>query len=151
MPFIGFETRFSSFALYTNVGFNITDFSFIQTLRYDEAGDLLLEEGDVYETKGKSIALILGGKYMFKIGRKVNLLLKLEFLYLKINSFKGDKKNSSGTTAGTLYSYEINPYYIDWVPFWDLHESEPDDPKIRDVNLLALNLSCLRINIGFTF
>lgn len=151
MPFIGVGTRFFSLGLYANIGFNITDFSFSQSLRYKEGGVLLLEEDDTYDSREKSIAFILGGKYMIRLGQKVKLLLKLEYLYLNLNSFKGEKKNSSGIEEGTIYTYEINPYGIDWLPFWDLHESEPDDPAIRNVTKLGLDLSCLRLMIGFSF
>lgn len=151
LPYLGIETRFSSFGFYANVGFNITDFSFIQTLRYEEGGSLLLDEEETYDTRGKSAAFIVGGKYMLKLGRRVKLLLKFEYLYLKINSFNGDKNNSSGIVEGTIYTYDMNPYGIDWFPFWDLHQSEPDDPSIRNVNTLGLDLSCLRIMIGFSF
>jgi len=151
LPYVGIETRFSSFGIYANVGFNITDFSFTQALRYEENGSLLLDEEEIYDTKGKSAALILGGKYMLKLGRKVKLLLKLEYLYLKINSFNGEKNTAAGIVEGTIYTYDTNPYDIDWFPFWDLHQSEPDDPSIRNVNTLGLDLSCLRIMIGFSF
>lgn len=151
LPYVGIETRFSSFGIYANVGFNITDFSFTQALRYEENGLLLLDEEETFDTKGKSAAFIVGGKYILKLGRKVKLLLKLEYLYLKINSFNGEKKTGSGIVEGTIYTYDTSPYGIDWFPFWDLHQSEPDDPSIRNVNTLALDLSCLRIMIGFSF
>lgn len=151
LPYIGVETRFSSFGVYANVGFNITDFSFTQALRYEEGGSPLFDEEEIYDTKGKSVALLLGGKYKLKLGRKVKLLLKLEYLYLKINSFSGEKNTGSGIVEGTIYTYDTNPYGIAWFPFWELYQSEPDDPSIRNVNTLGLDLSCLRIMIGFSF
>lgn len=151
MPFVGAEARFFSFGVYANVGYNITDFSFTQSLRYEEGGVVQLEEDEAFDTNRKAIAIILGGKYRIRLGRKVNLLLKLEYLYLNLNSFKGEKKSSSGTAQGTIYTHEINPYDIDWVGYWDLYESKPDDPALRDVNKLGLDLSCLRLMIGFSF
>jgi len=151
LPYVGMEARFSSLGIYANVGFNITDFSFTQALRYEENGSLLLDEDEIYDTRGKAAALIVGGKYMLKLGQKVKLLLKLEYLYLKINSFKGEKKTSTGLVEGTIYTYDANPYGIDWFPYWDLHESEPDSPSIRNVNVMGLDLSCLRLMVGFSF
>jgi hypothetical protein len=153
MPFIGVGYRFSSFGIYTVVGYNITDFSFTQVLKYEEDGDVLLEEGDFYDTGGRSLAVILGGKYMIRCGRKAKLLLKMEYLYLKIGSFTGNKTNGSGTTAGTLYSYEQNPYNMDWIPYWDLYgsESEPEKMGFRNIKRLGLDLSCARLLIGFSF
>lgn len=153
MPFIGIETRFSAFGIYAEVGYNITDFSFTQFLKYKEDDDMLLEEGDFYDTGGRAVAVILGGKYMIRCGRKAKLLLKMEYLYLKIDSFSGDKKNSSGTTTGTLYTYEQDPYSMGWLPYWDLFESESDPGKMgfRNIKRLGLDLSCARLLIGFSF
>lgn len=151
MPYLGVETRFSSFGVYTNVGFNITDFSFTQTMQYEEDGVLLLQEDETYDTRGKTIAFTLGGKYMLKIGRKLKLLLKLEYLYLNINSFKGEKKRNNDTVEGTIYTYELNPYGTGGFEYWDLHETEPDGAGIKNVDTLGIDLSCVRIMIGFSF
>jgi hypothetical protein len=151
MPYLGVEGRFSSFGFYMNIGFNITDFSFTQALRYEEGGVLLLEEDEVYDVRGKAVAFVLGGKYMLKLGRKLKLLLKLEYLFLNINSFKGEKKVNGGTKVGTLYTFDLNPYAVGSFEYWDLYESEPDKPEIRNIGKLGLDLSCLRLMIGFSF
>ncbi|MCI0471464.1 MAG: hypothetical protein L0Y73_07400, partial [Candidatus Aminicenantes bacterium] len=151
MPFIGIESRFSAFGIYAGVGYNITDFSFTQVLKYKEEGDALLEEGDFYDTGGRAVAAILGGKYMLRIGSKAKLLLKMEYLYLKIDSFSGDKTNSSGTTSGTIYTYEQNPYNMGWLPYWDLYAAEPVKMGFRNIKRLGLDLSCARFLIGFSF
>ncbi|MCK4763028.1 MAG: outer membrane beta-barrel protein [Candidatus Aminicenantes bacterium] len=159
MPYVGVESRFSSFGVYANIGFNITDFSFTQDFEYAEGANRVTTQ-DTYDVKGKAAAVTIGGKYMIKLGNKARLFLKIEYLYLKINSFAGEKKSSVETSTGpnlsesvegTIYSYEINPYGSGWFEFWDLYAAEPENRELRNISKMGLDLSCIRVMIGFSF
>jgi len=159
MPYIGLETRFSSFGIYATVGYNFTDFTLNQYFEYT-VGQQKLNVADEYDTRGKTIAFTLGGKYIINMGKKNHLLIKAEFLYLKVGSFTGDKVTngsySSGetfseTSEGTIYIYEIDPYEIEGFNYWELYQTIPDGTNPQGAKELSINLSSLRIMIGFSF
>jgi len=107
------------------------------------------------------MSVIVGGKYMYKIGKKVRLLVKLEYLYSKIRELNGDKlstgSNSSGESFsesildGILYNFEMNPYGTGWIKYWDMYKSLPNESWIRNPVKLNLDLSSIRLVIGFSF
>lgn len=160
MPFIGFETRISSFGFYANLGMNFATFSHTQNFNYSE-NNYSQEREDKFDVKGSGMGVIVGGKYMYKIGNKIKVLIKLEYIYSKIKSLNGDKfstgSNSSGgnfsesVLDGTLYSFEMNPYETGWINYWDMYESLPDESWIRNPVKLNLDLSSIRLMIGFSF
>lgn len=159
MPFIGLGTRFSSFGIYANVGFNITDFTLTQNFQYTE-GNNWIKVNETYNTRGKTVALTLGWKYMIKLAKKLKFLVKLEYLYLKIGSFSGEKDKSGSTSGGesfseslegTIYTYKINPYEAQSFEYWDLHPTPPNDPALQNIKELGIDLSCIRIMVGFSF
>ena len=160
MPFIGFETRISSFGFYANLGMNFANFSHTQNFNYSE-NNYSQEREDKFDVKGSGMGVIVGGKYMYKIGKKIRVLIKLEYFYSKIKSLNGDKfstgSNSSGESFsesvldGTLYSFEMNPYEIAWINYWDMYKSLPNESWIRNPVKLNLDLSSIRLMIGFSF
>jgi len=160
MPFVGFETRISSFGFYANLGINFANFSLTQDFNYSE-NNYMQEREDKFNVKGKGMSMIIGGKYMYKIGKKIRLLIKLEYFYSKIRELNGDKfstgLNCSGESFsesildGTLYSFEMNPYETGWINYWDMYKSLPNESWIRNPVKLNLNLSSIRLMIGFSF
>lgn len=159
MPFVGAGIRISSFTLYSNLGLNFTHFT--HTYLFDYSADSYWHEiNNTYKTNGIGIGIILGCQYKIKIRDKIKFIFKLEYFNLNIGTLKGKKEslssNSSGgsfseITDGTIYAYEMNPYETGWFNFWELHKSSPDDSWIRNVNNMNLNLSSIRIMIGYTF
>jgi len=160
MPFIGFETRISSFGFYANLGMNFANFSHTQNFNYSQ-NDYLQERKDKFDVKGKGMSVIVGGKYMYEMGKKIRVFIKLEYFYSKIIELNGDKfstgSNSSGESFsesildGTLYNFEMNPYEIAWINYWDMYESLPNESWIRNPVKLNLDLSSIRLMIGFSF
>ena len=159
MPFIGIEKRFSSFSLYANAGFGFIRFSHTEDLEYSE-NSLSYELHSTFSTKGSGIGIILGGKYFLTVLKNKKLLIKLEYIYLKTGSLKGEKQivgtNADGgsiseKTDGTLFVHETNPFGLGWFDFWDLFESSPDDTWIRDIKKMSLKISGIRLMIGIAF
>ena len=160
MPFIGFGTRISSFGFYANLGMNFANFSHTQDFSYSE-NNYMQEREDEFNVKGKGMSVIIGGKYMYKIGGKIRVLIKLEYFYSKIKSLNGDKfstgLNSFGESFsesildGTLYSFEMNPYEIAWIDYWDMYKSLPNESWVRNPVKSNLDLSSIRLMIGFSF
>jgi len=81
-------------------------------------------------------------------------------MYLNIGTLKGKQESTatdeSGgsqkeTEEGTLYTYEINPYSQGWINYWDLHANTPQGMKYQNVEKMKLNLSSLRLTLGFRF
>jgi len=159
MPFFGLEKRFSAFALYGLMGFNYTDFTLNQDFEYS-AGDDWLKVSDTYDTRNRTFTAALGSKFMVKMGKKARLLLKAEYLYLKLASFAGEKRsaisNSAGESStqsreGTIYAFDVNPYGLGTIPYWDLYATLPDEPGLQNVRKMGINLSCFRIMLGYSF
>jgi biotin carboxyl carrier protein len=159
MPFVGAETRFGKFGVYANVGLNFLSFSHQKNLEVSETGYWHRQDEDI-SASGSGIGFILGGKYTFVIGKKTNLLLKLEFCYMKIGSLSGNRDtslaNSFGETfsesiQGTIYNFEINPYDLGWFYTWEMLESVPGESWIRNSSELAVNLSSIRLMLGIVF
>jgi len=158
-PSIGIEKRVSSFGFYTNIGLGFTNFSYSSAFNYSE-NYYWHKKNASFKFNECGIGTSFGIKYMIKVLEKTNLFIKLEQLYLKINSLNGEKltagsnslgENFSRSINGTAYTYETNPYNIEWFNFWDIHESTPTASWIRNAKELGLNLSCIRIMIGFSF
>ncbi|MBE0460739.1 MAG: hypothetical protein IBX60_03795 [Candidatus Aminicenantes bacterium] len=159
MPSIGIETLLSSFRFYANAGLTFTNISYDSAFKYSE-NYYWHKKTDSFKFNKCGFGISVGIKYMIKILEKTNLFIKLEHLYLKINSLNGEKlsaglnsmgENFSKSTNGTAYTYETNPYNMEWFNFWDIHESSPTSPWIRNVKELGINFSCVRIMVGFSF
>jgi len=160
MPFVGFEARISPFGFYANLGMNFATFSHTQDFNYSE-NNYSQEREDKFDVKGSGMGVIVGGKYMYKIGKKIRVLIKLEYFYSKIRQLNGDKfstgSNSSGESFsesildGILYSFEMNPYETGWIKYWDMYKSLPNESWIRNPVKLNLDLSSIRLMIGFSF
>lgn len=160
MPFVGFEARVSSFGFYANLGMNFATFSHTQNFNYSE-NNYSQEREDKFDVKGSGMSVVVGGKYMYKIGKKIRVLIKLEYFYSKIKSLNGDKfstgSNSLGESFsesildGTLYSFEMNPYEMGWINYWDMYKSLPNESWIKNPRKLLLDLSSIRLMIGFSF
>ena len=159
MPYVGIETRFSSFGLYANVGLSFSSFSYTEKLDFSE-NSYSHKLDNEFNTDGKGIGIILGGKYMMKIGEKIKLLFKLEYMLLKVSTLKGEKLSNGSSTGGesfsesitgTAYENEINPYDLGWINFWELYETSLDESWVRNFKKLSLNLSSIRFIIGISF
>lgn len=159
MPFVGAGTRFGKFGIYANVGLNFLSFSHQKKLEVSETGYWHRQDEEI-SASGSGIGIILGGKYSFLIGKKTNLLLKLEFCYMKVKSLSGNRDTSisnsfgesfSESIQGTIYNFEINPYDLGWFYTWEMLDSVPSESWIRNVSDMAVNLSSIRLMLGIAF
>ncbi|MCK4836012.1 MAG: hypothetical protein KAT17_05210, partial [Candidatus Aminicenantes bacterium] len=159
MPFFGAETRFGDFGIYANVCFNFMSLSHQKNIELSEPTYWYKKNDDI-SASGSGFGILLGGKYTFELGKKLNLLVKLEFCYLKIGKLTGTRdtaiSNSAGesffeSVDGTIYSFEMNPYDMGWFNSWELYDSIPTDSWIRNINELTFNLSSIRLMVGFVF
>jgi len=158
-PFAGIEKRFSSFGMYAILGLNLTRFNHTATIIIND-GSHNMESVEEIKSSGTGIGILLGAKYMFRIGEKFGLSLKLEYAIHSVGSLSGDKivtvndsisGNNRLTETGTLYEYDIDPYGEGGFGWWDLHSSAPSGTDVSNVNELALKLSRIRFLIGFSF
>jgi biotin carboxyl carrier protein len=159
MPFVGGELRFSSFGVYANLGLNFLSLNYQQNVDYSD-GAYWSQREDTIKASGIGFGFLLGGKYRIQLKKKIDLLVKIEFLYLSVGSFSGtrDSTISDSTGAsfsesidGDIYSYEMNPYYREWFYHWDLFSAAPSDDWYRSVGKLSLNLYCIRLLFGIVF
>lgn len=160
MPFVGAEARISSaVGLYALVGLNMAKLSHAYRFVYSE-NDYSETIEETIDVSGSSMSVLVGGKYMLKIGKRGKLLVKVEYLYAKISSMSGDKSrigsNSSGerfseTVEGTPYTFRMDPYGLGGFLFWDLYETEPQSSWIQNARQLSLDISSLRLMLGFSF
>ncbi|MEN8154108.1 MAG: efflux RND transporter periplasmic adaptor subunit [Acidobacteriota bacterium] len=159
MPFVGIEKRFSSFGIYALIGFNLTSLTHNRGVDYTENG-YSMKENNEYKVSGSGIGIVLGGKYMIKIGKKNGVFIKLEYSLAKTGSFNGDRitttsdstgANFSGTQSGSLYTYDFDPYGMGAFDWWEIHENSPSGSNIKDEKGFVLDLSRIRLLIGFAF
>lgn len=159
MPFFGGELRFSSFGVYANLGLNFLSLNYQQNVDYSD-GSYWSKREDTIKASGIGFGFLLGGKYRIQLKKKINLLVKIEFLYLSVGSFSGSKSStitdsagssSSNSINGDIYSYEMNPYSQGWFYHWDLFDSAPSEDWYRSVGKLSLNLYCIRVLFGIVF
>jgi hypothetical protein len=159
MPFVGAETRFGRFGVYANLGWNFLSLSHQKQLEVSETGYWHRQDEEI-SARGSGFGMLLGGKYAFLIGKKVNLLLKLELCYMKVSGLSGSRdtafSNSFGESVtesiqGTLYGFEANPYDLGWYATWEMLESAPNESWIRDAAELSINLSSIRLMLGISF
>lgn len=159
MPFVGIEKRFSSFGIYALLGFNLTSLTHNRDLNYSEDG-YTMEENEEYKVSGSGIGIVLGAKFMIKVGKKNGVFIKLEYSYAKSGSFNGDRltvssdsegASYSGSKSGSLYTYEYNPYGLGGFNWWELHENSPSGSAVTNEKGFSLDLSRIRLLIGFAF
>lgn len=159
LPYVGAETRFGEWGVYGNLCLNFLSLSNVKNTRISDPGQWV-EANDDVSASGTGFGIILGGKTHFRIGKKMNLLVKLEFCYLKIGKLSGTRDSSvtrsngdssSESVDGILYSFEINPYDLGWFSSWELYDSAPSGALYRDVGQLSYNFSCIRLQVGFVF
>jgi hypothetical protein len=159
LPYVGAETRLGDFGIYGNLCFNFLSLSNQKNTRISDPAEWVEMDDDISAT-GNGLGIILGAKTIFEIGKKMNLLLKLEFCYLKIGKLSGTRDSltthsagdpNSESVDGTLYSFETNPYDMGWFSSWDLFESLPTGSWYRNVSQLTYNFSCIRLQVGFVF
>ena len=141
------------------MGLSFSSFSYTEKLDFSE-NSYSHKLDNEFNTDGKGIGIILGGKYMMKIGEKIKLLFKLEYMLLKVSTLKGEKLSNGSSTGGesfsesitgTAYENEINPYDLGWINFWELYETSLDESWVRNFKKLSLNLSSIRFIIGISF
>ncbi len=159
MPVIGIEKMFSSFSLYLSAGLDLMNIKHSDDIDYNSK-NYSSSKFTEYNIKGKGFGILLGGKYIFKIGENKRLFLKVEYVAGKIGGFSGTKimksSDSSGelsseNISGDVYSYEYNPYNISWFRWWELSEDLPKGSNIRGVKKFSMNFSRLRLILGFAF
>ncbi len=160
MPFVGAETRVSpSIGLYVLLGLNMAKWSHAYRFDYSENGYTEAIE-ETIDVSGSTMAVLIGGKYMIKVGKKGKLLLKAEYLYAKLGGLSGDKtgtgSNSLGehfseTVEGMPYTFRMDPYGLGSFLFWDLYETEPGTAWIQNAREMSLDISSIRFMIGFSF
>ena len=130
-----------------------------KNLEISESGYWHRQDEDISAT-GTGIGILVGGKYNFLIGKKTNLILKLELCYLKVSNLSGSRDASitnslgeslSESIQGTIYSFEINPYDLGWFYTWEMFGSVPGESWIRNVSEMAINMSSIRLMLGIKF
>jgi hypothetical protein len=159
MPFVGAERRFGKFGVYANVGLNLLSLSHQKNLEVSESTYWHRQDEDI-SANGNGIGILVGGKYTFLIGKKTNLILKLELCYLKVGNLSGSRDTSitnslgeslSESIQGTIYSFEMNPYDLGWFYTWEMLDSVPGESWIRNVSEMAINMSSIRLMLGIVF
>jgi hypothetical protein len=160
MPFVGAETRVSSaIGLYVLLGLNMANYSHAYRFDYAENGYTETIE-EAIDVSGSTMAVLIGGKYMIKVGKRGKLLLKAEYLYAKLGGLSGDKtrtgSNSLGgrfseTVEGVPYTFRMDPYGLGSFLFWDLYETEPGVSWIQNIREMSLDISSIRFMVGFSF
>jgi len=158
MPFVGIEKRFSSFGVYAIIGLNLTSFKYENILDLND-GSYSLKKVTEIKASGTGIGFNIGAKYMIKLN-KYGIIVKAEYAIRTISSFSGDKSykatdslgNKSGTEeSGSLYIYDYDPYGKGGFEWWDIHKNSPNASNIKNVKDFSLNISSIRMMIGFTF
>jgi hypothetical protein len=166
MPHIGIGYRAGSFDFYGALGISFTRFTHIEDLHYSESEPgYSYDTEDTFKVKGVDPGAIVGIKYKLPLfkkspGKGIKAFIKLEAVLLQVNSLSGTKStvasNSLGerfsqTQEGTLYEFERNPFGTQRIAFWDLYDTLPSDPTVRDFERMGLDLSGIRLMIGISF
>ena len=166
MPHIGIGYGNGSFDFYGALGIGFTRFTHTEELGYSESEPGYgYDSEDTFKLKGTAPGIIVGIKYKLPLfkkssGKGITSFIKVEALLLKVNSFSGTKttiashtqgERFSQTREGTLYEFEWNPYGNQGFTFWDIYETPPDDPAMRNFQEMGINLSGIRIMIGISF
>lgn len=159
MPFVGIEKRFSNFGVYALLGYNMAKLkhTFQRDFSQDGYNSQII---DLHDVSGSAASFVIGANYRFRVGNNGHLLIKLEYLYAKFSELTGSRdragRSSTGETVndsieGTLYSYRVNVYNSSSFYTWDMFEEKPTSSWISDVAPLALDLSSIRLMVGFGF
>jgi hypothetical protein len=166
MPHIGIGYGSSSFDFHGALGMGFARFTHTEDLHYLESEpEYSYDSEDTFKVKGSAPGVIIGIKYSFPLekkspGKGIRAFIKLEAVLLKVNSLKGTKttmasdsqgERFSQTQEGTLYEFEWNPYGNQEFTFWDLYDTLPDDPTMRNFQERGINLSGIRLMIGISF
>jgi len=166
MPHIGIGYGSGSFDLYGAIGMGFARFTHTENLDYSESEPgYSYDSEDTFKVKGTAPGVIIGIKYSLPLekkspGKGARAFIKLEAVLLKVNSFSGTKtsiaSNSQGerfsqTQEGTLYEFEWDPFGGQRFAFWDLYDTLPDDPTMRNFQEIGINLSGIRLMIGISF
>jgi hypothetical protein len=159
MPFVGIEKRFSNFGVYALLGYNNVKLK--NTFQRDFAQDGYTSQIiDLHDVSGSAASFVIGANYRFSLGDTGHLLVKLEYLYSKFSELTGSRNRSGSsstgetvndTIEGTLYSYRVDVYNTSSFYTWDMFEEEPTSSWISDVAPLALDISSIRLLVGFAF
>jgi hypothetical protein len=159
MPQVGVETRFGSFGIYGMVGFHFMQFSDTETYRLTD-GAYTYNREDVTKASGGGFGLMLGGKYRFDLGGRIDMVVRLEAAYIGVGSLSGDRSTAaqdsdgrsfSESVSGTVYSFETDPFGHGWYSSWRLYGSAPTGDEFRSVEELSLSLYSLRLMVGIAF
>jgi hypothetical protein len=166
MPHIGIGYGNGSFDFYGALGIGFTRFTHTEDLHYSESEPgYSYDSKDTFKVKGTAPGIIIGIKYRLPFfkkspGKSISAFIKLEAVLLKVNSFSGTKTTTasdsrgerfSQTQEGILYEFQWNPYGSQRFDFWDIYETLPDDPTMRNFQEMGLNLSGIRLMIGISF
>jgi hypothetical protein len=166
MPHIGIGYRNGSFDFYGSLGIGFTRFTHTEDLHYSESEPgYSYDTEDTFKVKGVAPGVIVGIKYSLPLvkkspGKGIRAFIKLEAVLLKVNSLSGTKTTTaahsrgerfSQTQEGTLYEFEWNPFAGQRFAFWDLYDTLPDDPTMRNFQEIGINLSGIRLMIGISF
>lgn len=166
MPHIGIGYGSGSFDFYGALGMGFTRFTHTEDLHYFESEPgYSYDSEDTFRVKGIAPGVIIGIKYSLPLvkkspGKGIRAFIKLEGVLLKVNRFSGTKTTTathsqgerfSQTQEGTLYKFEWNPFGNQGFAFWDLYDTLPDDPTMRNFQEIGISLSGIRLMIGISF
>ncbi len=153
-PYIGAEYRFSKFAAYLEANITLLKHHYIENITFHGLNSNSTKT--IINTTANPVGLKLGIKYSIKITKNLNAIAKLEYSYLNVSSFKGEKsvlrsdENNAINTEGIVYKYETNPYNSTWIPTWDLLNN-PDNGELQNLEKMSMGLSGIRFIIGISF
>jgi len=159
MPYVGVETRFSAFGFYGAAGLGFLSLSDTSSTRIEDGSYAYTRDDEIHAT-GVGPGLLLGGKYRIRLGRKTDMVVKLELAYITCGSLKGDRKTEARDTMGatfnesvdgTIYGFETDPYGLGWYRTWELLAVPPSGGDVRDVGEIRLALSSVRLLVGIAF
>ncbi len=157
MPQVGMGLHITNaLDLYGSLGLGLSRFTYTEELNSEMSPGNELSTRTIYKARGTSLALLMGIKYRIKL-KKIVTFVKLEYLMLKVNRFKGSKSYELGGSIGdevqngTFYQFEWNPYLKGWFDYWEIFETDPTGTDKQNAVEMGLNLSCIRLMVGFSF
>lgn len=159
MPFGGVEYQWSLLGLFARIGFGKIFFNSTSDVSVSEPG-YSQENAESYKMSGWGLGVELGTKFAFKWGERKKISLRIGYHLLSSASFNGSKEitqsNSlnesvSQTIEGDLFRFDLDPYGIEGIPFWDIAGQPPDGPEFSNVIKSGFTISLLRIMVGISF
>lgn len=159
MPFAGVAYQWSFVGVYAHIGFGKIFFNVTSDVSITEPG-YSQDNSEIDKMSGWGLGMELGSTFSFKWGNRKRISLKVGYQLLSSGSFGGSRETSqsnslnesiSQTVEGDLYRFDMDPYGIDTIPYWDIYALPPDGPEFSNVKKSGFSLSQLRVMVGISF